>query len=102
VKLCGRFDGPVLGFAVTQFFWGCCGSRLAYGIIALCILGSLMFYSGESSTQTLFLRVMDTFMMMMMNININDLWNLYPKVLMFPASQKILKITFPDFSHFYL
>jgi hypothetical protein len=34
---------------------------LAYGIIALCILGSLMFYSGESSTQTLFLRVMDTF-----------------------------------------
>ena len=29
-----------------------------------------MFYSGESSTQTLFLRVMDTFMMMM-NININ-------------------------------
>ena len=65
MKLCGRFDGPVLGFAVTQFFWGCCGSRLAYGIIALCILGSLMFYSGESSTQTLFLRVMDTFMMMM-------------------------------------
>ena len=61
MKLCGRFDGPVLGFAVTQFFWGCCGSRLAYGIIALCILGSLMFYSGESSTQTLFLRVMDTF-----------------------------------------
>jgi hypothetical protein len=72
VKLCGRFDGPVLGFAVTQFFWGCCGSRLAYGIIALCILGSLMFYSGESSTQTLFLRVMDTFMMMMNNNNNNN------------------------------
>jgi hypothetical protein len=76
VKLCGRFDGPVLGFAVTQFFWGCCGSRLAYGIIALCILGSLMFYSGESSTQTLFLRVMDTFMMMM-NININININIF-------------------------
>ncbi len=61
MNLCGRFDGPVLGFAVTQFFWGCCGSRLAYRDFALCILGSLMFYSGESSTQTLFLRVMDTF-----------------------------------------
>ena len=61
MKLCGRFDGPVLGFAVTQFFWGCCGSRLAYGIIALCIVGSLNVCSGESSTLTLFLRVMDTF-----------------------------------------
>ena len=61
MKLCGCFDGPVLGFAVTQSFWGYCGSRLDCRDFALCIMGSLNVCSGESSTLTLFLRVMDTF-----------------------------------------
>ena len=40
-------------------FWGSCGSQLKS--FAICILGSLDVVPGESSTQTLFLRVMDTF-----------------------------------------
>ena len=46
---------------LLKVFWGCCGSRLDYRDFALCILGSLNVCSGESSTLTLFLRVMDTF-----------------------------------------
>jgi hypothetical protein len=40
---------------LLNFFGDAVGPSLAYRMVAICILGSLMFYSGESSTQTLFL-----------------------------------------------
>ena len=48
-----------MGFADSLVFRGCCGSKLNFQ--NLCTLGSLDVVPGESSTLTLFLRVMDTF-----------------------------------------
>ena len=47
--------------AIFSVFWGDCGSQLISLLFASCIMGSLNVCSGESSTRTLFLRVMDTF-----------------------------------------
>ena len=58
-KLYGRLDGPVWDLQQLWVFWGSCGSQLKY--FAICILGSLDVVPGESSTLTLFWRVMDTF-----------------------------------------
>jgi hypothetical protein len=48
-------------FAIFSMFWGDCGSQLISLLFASCIMGSLNVCSGESSTRTLFFRVMDTF-----------------------------------------
>ena len=45
----------------SKFLGDAVGPSWIMGILHLCILGSLNVCSGESSTQTLFLRVMDTF-----------------------------------------
>jgi hypothetical protein len=50
-----------VGFAIFSVFWGDCGSQLIFEMFASCTMGSLNVCSGESSTRTLFLRVMDTF-----------------------------------------
>ncbi len=50
-----------MDFAIFSVFWGDCGSQLIFDMFASCIMGSLNVCSGESSTRTLFLRVMDTF-----------------------------------------
>ncbi len=55
------FYGPVWDLQYSQCFGEIVGPSWYFELFASCIMGSLNVCSGESSTRTLFLRVMDTF-----------------------------------------
>ena len=63
-KLFGHFYGPVWDLHTKWVFWGRCGSQL---ILSLYVLWApWMLFPGESSTQTLFLRVMENFLILIL------------------------------------